>query len=77
MIGAQVVSVPMAVPLARAEQTFKVFMASLVGIFLAIGIVLNVMLYLLVIRPVTALSKLANRVSLGEPECAGIRDAGA
>jgi protein-histidine pros-kinase len=32
----------------------------------AIGIVLNLMLYLLVIRPVTALSKLANRVSLGE-----------
>lgn len=68
VIGAQVVSVPMSVPLARAEQTFKVFMASLVGIFVAIGIVLNVMLYLLVIRPVAALSKVANRVSLGEPD---------
>jgi len=68
VIGAQVVSVPMSVPLARAEQTFKIFMASLIGIFLAIGIVLNVMLYLLVIRPVTALSKVANRVSLGEPD---------
>ncbi|MDM0069166.1 DUF3365 domain-containing protein [Variovorax sp. J31P207] len=68
VIGAQVVSVPMSVPLARAEQTFKIFMGSLVGIFLAIGIVLNVMLYLLVIRPVTALSKVANRVSLGEPD---------
>jgi protein-histidine pros-kinase len=68
VIGAQVVSVPMTVPLARADQTFKVFMASLVGIFVAIGIVLNVMLYLLVIRPVAALSKVANRVSLGEPD---------
>ena len=68
VIGAQVVSVPMSVPLARAEQTFKIFMTSLVGIFLAIGIVLNVMLYLLVIRPVTALSRVANRVSLGEPD---------
>lgn len=66
VIGAQVVSVPMSVPLARAGQAFKVFMASLIGIFLAIGIALNLMLYLLVIRPVTALSKLANRVSLGE-----------
>jgi HAMP domain-containing protein len=66
VIGAQVVSVPMSVPLARAEQAFKVFMASLIGIFVAIGIVLNLMLYLLVIRPVTALSNLANRVSLGE-----------
>lgn len=66
VIGAQVVSVPMSVPLARADQAFKVFMVSLVGIFVAIGIVLNLMLYLLVIRPVTKLSKLANRVSLGE-----------
>jgi len=68
VIGAQVVSVPMSVPLARAGQAFKVFMASLIGIFVAIGIVLNLMLYLLVIRPVTKLSKLANRVSLGEPD---------
>lgn len=66
VVGAQVVSVPMSVPLARAEQAFKVFMVSLIGIFVAIGIVLNLMLYLLVIRPVTALSNLANRVSLGE-----------
>ena len=33
---------------------------------MAIGIVLNLMLYLVVIRPVTKLSKLADRVSLGE-----------
>ncbi|WP_298825787.1 DUF3365 domain-containing protein [uncultured Piscinibacter sp.] len=66
VVGAQVVSVPMAVPLARAEKTFKVFMASLVGIFVAIGIVLNLMLWALVIRPVTQLSRLADRVSMGE-----------
>lgn len=66
VVGAQVVSVPMSVPLARAEKTFKVFMVSLVGIFVAIGLVLNLMLWALVIRPVTRLSKLADRVSLGE-----------
>lgn len=66
VVGAQVVSVPMSVPLARAEKTFKVFMVSLVGIFVAIGVVLNLMLWLLVIRPVTKLSKLADRISLGE-----------
>ena len=66
VIGAQVVSVPMSVPLARADEAFKVFMASLVGIFVAVAAALNVMLYLLVIRPVTKLSRLANRVSLGE-----------
>lgn len=66
VIGAQVVSVPMSVPLARAEQTLRVFMTSLIGIFVAIGVVLNLMLWALVIRPVAQLSKLADRVSLGE-----------
>lgn len=66
VIGAQVVSVPMAVPLARAEQTFRVFITSLVGIFVAIAVVLNLMLWLVVIRPVTRLAKVADRVSLGE-----------
>jgi protein-histidine pros-kinase len=66
VIGAQVVSVPMSVPLARADQAFRLFMTSLIGIFVAIGVALNAMLYLLVIRPVANLSKLADRVSLGE-----------
>jgi protein-histidine pros-kinase len=66
VVGAQIVSVPMSLPLARAEQTFQVFMLSLVGIFIAIGVVLNLMLWWLVIRPVTGLSALADRVSLGE-----------
>jgi len=68
VIGAQVVSVPMEVPFKRAEQTFGVFMSLIVGVFLTIGVVLNLMLWALVIRPVTRLSGLADRVSLGEME---------
>jgi HAMP domain-containing protein len=66
VIGAQVVSVPMSVPLARADKTFRLFITSLVGIFVAIGVVLNLMLWAVVIRPVTKLSRVADRVSLGE-----------
>ncbi len=66
VVGTRVVSVPMSVPLARAEKTFSVFITSLIGIFVAIGLVLNGMLWALVIRPVTKLSGLADRVSLGE-----------
>jgi protein-histidine pros-kinase len=76
VVGAQVVSVPMSVPLARAEQAFRVFMASLIGIFIAIGIALNLMLYLLVIRPVTELATLANRVSLGESDTPPFKEHG-
>jgi HAMP domain-containing protein len=66
VIGAQVVSVPMAVPLARAQATWEVFMLSLGGVFVAIAVVLNLMLWALVIRPVTKLSALADKVSLGD-----------
>lgn len=68
VIGAQVVSVPTAVPQARAEQTFRVFMISLAAVFLAIAVVLNLMLWALVIRPISRLSALADRVSLGEAD---------
>lgn len=65
-LGAQVVSVPMAVPLKRADDAFGVVMGSLAAVFVFIGLVLNLMLWRLVIHPVTQLSRLADRVSLGE-----------
>lgn len=65
-LGAQIVSVPMTVPLSRADDAFGVVMASLTGVFVMIGLVLNLMLWKLVIQPVTRLSALADRVSLGE-----------
>jgi protein-histidine pros-kinase len=65
-LGAQVVSVPMSVPLQRADRAFGIVMALLAGVFLLIGAALNLMLWQLVIRPVSQLSKLADRVSLGE-----------
>lgn len=64
-LGAQVVSVPMAVPLKRADDAFGLVMGSLAGVFVFIGVVLNLMLWKLVIQPVTRLSALADRVSLG------------
>ncbi|WP_137937476.1 DUF3365 domain-containing protein [Chitinivorax sp. B] len=65
IVGAQVVTVPSDVPLQRANQAFQMFMLSLTGVFLFIFVVLNLMLYKMVIRPVTRLSKLADEVSLG------------
>ncbi|WP_300338202.1 DUF3365 domain-containing protein [Accumulibacter sp.] len=65
-IGAQVVSVPMSVPLANAQNTFKTFMLSLGGIFLATFVVLNVMLSLLIIQPISRMSAAADKVSTGD-----------
>lgn len=65
-LGAHIVSVPLSVPLAQADRALYTVMALLSAVFLAIGVALNLMLWKLVIRPVTQLSALSDRVSLGE-----------
>ena len=74
VVGAQVVSVPMMLPLQRASDNLRLFVGSLVGVFLVVGVVLNLMIWVVVVRPVTQLSALADRVSQGDldaPEFAG------
>jgi len=66
VVGAQVVSVPMTLPLQRAEENLRLFVGSLVAVFLVVGLVLNLMIWIVVVRPVTQLAALADRVSQGE-----------
>jgi HAMP domain-containing protein len=65
IIGAQIISVPMAVPLARADAAFKTFMTSLVAVFLLAFVVLNITLSVMVIRPIVRMSRAADEVSTG------------
>jgi protein-histidine pros-kinase len=53
------------VPIARATQSFRTFMLSLLGVFVLVIVLLNIMLYTIVIRRVTKLSRIADQVSLG------------
>ncbi|HEV2096118.1 MAG TPA: DUF3365 domain-containing protein [Chthoniobacterales bacterium] len=73
IIGAQIVSVPLAVPVKRADDTFRVFMISLTAVFAFIAIALNLMLMFIVIRPVTRLSAIADQVSLGKVDAPEFR----
>ncbi len=66
IIGAQVVSVPMALAIKNANNAFKVFMGSLAAIFAVTFIVLNVMLSLMIIRPIARMSASADKVSQGD-----------
>jgi protein-histidine pros-kinase len=68
VVGAQVVSVPMALPLQQAHQVFVTFMAILLIMFVVVLIVLNILLHYTVIRPVVKVSRIANAVSLGEQD---------
>jgi protein-histidine pros-kinase len=65
-IGAQIVSVPMTLPIQRADNAFFTFLGSLAGVFAAVFVALNVMLMRIVVRPVTKLATLADEVSLGK-----------
>jgi protein-histidine pros-kinase len=66
IIGAQIVSVPMALPIKNANDAFMVFMGSLAGIFLVTFIVLNVMLSVMIIRPIARMSEAADKISQGD-----------
>lgn len=68
IIGAQIVSVPMAVPLARADQAWQRLL-----IFLTLAMILTIValdagVYWFVIRPLRIVSAAADRVSRGEKD---------
>jgi HAMP domain-containing protein len=65
IIGAQIVSVPMALSVAKADRAFYTFMGSLIAIFLALFIILNLMLHFVVIRPLSRMARAADAMSTG------------
>jgi HAMP domain-containing protein len=74
IIGAQIVSVPSALPIQRANHTFKIFMLLLTLVLIVTFILINVMLHSIVIQRVKALAKSADDVSLGQVETAEFKD---
>jgi HAMP domain-containing protein len=67
-IGAQIISVPMSLPLVRADQAFRTFMISLGVIFALAFVVLNITLSVMVIRPIVQMSRAADEVSTGNTQ---------
>jgi protein-histidine pros-kinase len=73
VIGAQIVSVPMTVPIERANRTLRTFLLSLAAVFVATMLLLNLMLQTIVIRRITRLARIADEVSLGNLEAGEFR----
>ncbi len=67
-VGAQIVSVPMAVPLGRAHRELQTLLASLGAVFLAMLLLVNLLLHLVVIRPIQRMTAAAERVAAGALE---------
>jgi len=66
IVAAQVVSIPMAVPLSRAYQALLWFMLALAGTFIVTIIIVDFLLRALVTKPVAEISEMANKVSMGQ-----------
>lgn len=66
VIGAQIVTVPMDLPIRNADRAFVTFMASLGSIFVVLFAVLNLMLSALIVKPITMMAAMADKVSTGE-----------
>ena len=69
-VGSQIVSVPMSIPLARAQKTFVTFMISLASVLFGVFVLLNLLLEFIVIKPVKLLSGVAHDVSMGKTDVA-------
>jgi HAMP domain-containing protein len=65
VVGAQIVSVPYAVPVQRANAALSSFVRVLVGLFVFLFVVGNILMATLVVRPVVKLSTIADQVSKG------------
>jgi protein-histidine pros-kinase len=66
VIGAQIVSVPMNLPIRNANRAFVTFISSLAVVFAVLFVVLNVMLTRLIVEPITDLSQAADQISKGK-----------
>jgi methyl-accepting chemotaxis protein len=65
IVGAQIVNVPMAIPIERANATFSAFMIILGGVFGTIWIVLNVFLHVIIIKRVNRIATKSEEISKG------------
>jgi len=73
VVGSQIVSVPLSNPIHKANEAWKIFMGSMIAIFVCIFILLNVMLKKLIIKPVMKISAIATEVSKGNMDVAAFK----
>lgn len=64
-IGARIVSVPMQVAKNEAKSSFRQLFSFFVVVFTLLLLVLNALLYIIVVKPIRRVSKIADEVSMG------------
>jgi len=70
VIGAQIVSVPIAAAEAASGRAFRTFLLALGVVFVALLGVVNLVMYALVVRPVRRMAHIADQLSVGDTSAA-------
>ena len=73
IVGAQIIAVPMSVPLAIANRAFTTLLLFLLTTMVAAILALDAAVYWFVIRPLRLVSEMADRVSRGEENVPAVR----
>ena len=70
IVGAQIISVPLATAESSASRIRRGVLFAMAAMFAGVLLIVNVALYLLVIRPVRGIARIADQVSLGNASAA-------
>lgn len=76
VVGAQIVSVPMSLPIQNANRAFYAFMVALTIVFVVVFVILNIMLSVLIVRPIRQMSRAADQISTGNIDVADLEASG-
>ena len=76
VVAAQIVSVPMDLPIRNANHAFVTFMSSVAVVFTVLFVLLNVMLTIFIVHPIMQLSRTADAISKGRLDMPDFSDKG-
>ena len=66
IVGSQIVSVPLAAAQKKADAAYRVFMLSLTSLFALLFIGVNALVYLMILRPMGRIARVADQISSGD-----------
>lgn len=68
IVGSQIVSVPLQVPMEEAARALRLIMGGMLATFAAILLVVNMIIYRMLLRPMSRIARIADAVSAGQTD---------
>ncbi len=69
IVGSQIVSVPLSLPVSRANQTFSMLISIIAGTFVLLFIILNIVVRKMFIKRIVMTTQLVEEVNQGKSDC--------